>query len=101
VQQFPYNELASQLNKAYLTKNLMKMIAIKSENPFDEEPRQGYREKEMGEYLADRMSELGMEVTCRNVLPGRPNVFGTIKGTGGWPYTHVGGPHGHCALRWI
>jgi acetylornithine deacetylase len=83
--------MASLLNQTYLAKNLMEMIAIKSENPFDEEPRQGYREKEMGEYLADRMSELGMEVTCRDVLPGRPNVFGTIKGTGTGPTLMLAG----------
>jgi len=80
--QFVYDELAEQINPIFLTETLKDMIAIKSENPFDEAPRQGYREKEMGEYLEIKMAELGMEVTSRDVLPGRPNVFGTLKGSG-------------------
>jgi len=91
VEQLHYNKLANQLDRASLAKTLKEMIAIKSENPFDEEPRQGYREKEMGEYLADKMSELGMEVTCRDVSPGRPNVFGMIKGTGSGPTLMLAG----------
>ena len=54
-------------------------------------PRQGYREKEMGEYLAEKMFALGMEVESRDVLPGRPNVLGTIKGNGNGPSLMLAG----------
>ena len=75
-----FNELAAQVDQAFLTARLKDMVAIKSENPFDEAPRPGYREKEMGEYLADHMAGLGMDVTVKDVLPGRPNVFGLLRG---------------------
>lgn len=84
-------EIAGQLDRNSLARMLKEMIAIKSENPFDEEPRQGYREKEMGEYLADTMSMLGMDVESRDVLPGRPNVFGTLKGNGSSPALMLAG----------
>lgn len=86
-----YKEIVSKLDRNTLTQTLKEMIAIKSENPFDEEPREGYREKEMGEYLADKMSKLGMAVESREVLPGRPNVFGTIKGSGSGPALMLAG----------
>ena len=86
-----YNQLSRSVNPDFLCKALKEMIAIKSENPFDEAPREGYREKEMGEYFADQMSELGMEVTTKDVLPGRPNVFGHLKGAGDGPTLMLAG----------
>ena len=86
-----FRELSNQLDRVCLTTTLKEMVAIKSENPFKEEPRPGYREKEMGEYLADKMSEIGLEVTSRDVLPDRPNVFGTVKGTGDGPTLMLAG----------
>lgn len=59
------------------------MILIRSENPFYESSEAGYREKEMAEYLADRMSSLGLHVEAREVRPYRPNVFGYLNGTEG------------------
>ena len=86
-----FNELAAQVDQAFLTARLKDMVAIKSENPFDEAPRPGYREKEMGEYLADHMAELGMEVTVKEVLPDRPNVFGFLAGEGPGPRLMLAG----------
>lgn len=86
-----YDKLSEHVDQDFLTTSLKDMIAIKSENPFDEAPRAGYREKEMGEYLADRMSELGMNVTTKEVLPGRPNVFGVLKGAGSGPTLMLAG----------
>jgi acetylornithine deacetylase/succinyl-diaminopimelate desuccinylase family protein len=62
---------------------LREMVLIRSENPFDDPPRKGYREKEMAEYLAMRLSSLGMKVESREVLPDRPNVFGYLEGEEG------------------
>jgi acetylornithine deacetylase/succinyl-diaminopimelate desuccinylase family protein len=76
-----YFELIAMIDEALLAQRLREMIAIKSENPFDEQPRQGYREKEMGEYLCDAMRTLGLEVRSKDVRPDRPNVFGLRKGS--------------------
>ena len=80
-----YKSLIAGIDSVSMTKCLQEMILIRSENPFHEEPREGYREKEMGEYLSERMRALGMEVFSRNVRPGRPNVFGLIGGSSGEP----------------
>ncbi len=77
-----YTELVQEIDIRLVTEHLKTMIAIKSENPFHEDPREGYREKEMGQYYAEKMNELGVEVTTREVRPGRPNVFGYLKGKG-------------------
>jgi acetylornithine deacetylase/succinyl-diaminopimelate desuccinylase family protein len=75
-----YSELIGLLDEELLADRLREMIAIKSENPFNEEPRQGYREKEMGEYMREAMRSLGFEVRSKDVRPDRPNVFGFKKG---------------------
>jgi acetylornithine deacetylase/succinyl-diaminopimelate desuccinylase-like protein len=43
------------------------------------------RERPMAEYLAERFSELGMEVQLQDVEPDRPNVVARLQGTGGGP----------------
>jgi acetylornithine deacetylase/succinyl-diaminopimelate desuccinylase-like protein len=77
-----YSELIKGIDEENAVGLLKTMIAIKSENPFLEEPRPGYREKEMAEFLAEQMRSLGLEVTWKEIRPGRPNVFGSWKGTG-------------------
>lgn len=86
-----FNELSQQIDRGLLVATLKEMIALKSENPFDEAPREGYREQEMGDYLAEQMSALGMEVTVKEIAPGRPNVFGFLKGSGGGPTLMLAG----------
>lgn len=78
-----YTELLQALDERFLVERLKEMIAIKSENPFDETPREGFREKEMGEYYIQQMHQLGLEVSSRDVRPDRPNIFGLRKGAGG------------------
>lgn len=75
-----FHTLIQAIDERFLVERLKEMIAIKSENPFDEEPRAGYREKEMGQYYAEMMRGLGLEVDYKYVQPGRPNVFGYRKG---------------------
>ena len=86
-----YSELLQALDERFLAERLKEMIAIKSENPFDEAPREGFREKEMGEYFSQQMCELGMEITSRDVRPDRPNVFGLRKGAGHGPTLMLAG----------
>jgi len=40
-------------------------------------------EKEIAEYLGGEFAKLGMQVEYQEVEEGRPNVIGTLKGTGG------------------
>src|ERR687891_1695613 len=40
-------------------------------------------EKEVAEYLGGEFEKLGMQVEYQEVEEGRPNVIGTLKGTGG------------------
>jgi acetylornithine deacetylase/succinyl-diaminopimelate desuccinylase family protein len=75
-----FSQLAKGISEQNLVELLKEMISIKSENPFNEEPRPGYREKEMAEFLGDHMSQLGLEVEFRSIRQGRSNVFGRLKG---------------------
>ena len=77
-----YNELTQAIDERCTVECLKEMVAIRSENPFDDEPREGYREKEMGLYFAEKMSAYGLEVELRDVCADRPNVFGYRKGNG-------------------
>jgi acetylornithine deacetylase len=76
-----FDKLADNIDQKRLAESLSELVAIQSENPFDAEPRKGYREKEIGEYYSEIMNQLGLDVTCKEVQPGRPNVFGFRKGT--------------------
>ena len=72
-------------NAERLSKDLCEMIAISSINPFDEVPIPGFREAEMGEFLLGKLNELGLQTVHEDVAPGRPNVWGTLKGRGDGP----------------
>ena len=54
-----------------IAKNLADIVSITGE------------EKEVAEYLGGEFERLGMEVQYQEVEEGRPNVIGTLKGTGG------------------
>ncbi len=77
--------LAGKLDKLALIRRLCDMIAIPSENPFDQAPSLGYREQEMGDYLLQRLKELSFEVDSHELSPGRRNVWGRLKGKGNGP----------------
>jgi acetylornithine deacetylase len=62
---------------------LQEMILIRSENPFHDPPAPGFREKEMADYLAERMTSMGLEVEQKEDRPERPNVFGYLPGKEG------------------
>jgi acetylornithine deacetylase/succinyl-diaminopimelate desuccinylase family protein len=79
------------LDQDRLVSDLSEMIKIPSINPFEGDARPGYREKEMAEFYLDRMSDLGLETGCREVSPGRPNVWGVLKGKGEGPSLMLSG----------
>lgn len=77
-----FNKLANNIEQKRLVESLCELVAIRSENPFDSEAREGYREKEIGEYYSEMMNQLCLDVKYSEVQPGRPNVFGFRKGSG-------------------
>lgn len=83
--------LYSKINQSRMVEDLTTMISIPSMNPFQQEVRKSYREKEMAEFYCDRMSDLGLEVGSRDVVPGRPNVWGVLKGRSSGPSLMLSG----------
>lgn len=77
-----YTELLQEIRPEKVVEHLKTMIAIKSENPFHEESRRGYRELEMANYYAEQMAHYGLEIERWEVRPGRPNIFGHLRGSG-------------------
>ena len=75
-----FKKVEKAIDREWMFHVLREMILIRSENPFDEPPREGYREKEMADYLSGHLSALGLKVETREVRSGRPNVFGTLRG---------------------
>ena len=71
--------------------DLREMIAIPSVNPFDNSVRAGFREQEMAAFYLERMSALGMDIDSCEVAPGRPNVWGVLKGQGDGPSLMLSG----------
>lgn len=61
-----------------LAKNLAGIVSITGE------------EKAVAEYLGGEFARLGMEVKYQEVEEGRPNVIGTLKGSGGGRSPHRG-----------
>jgi len=68
-----------------LITDLTEMIATPSVNPFDDPPTQGQREQEFAEYLLGKFTDLGLETGRREVVSGRPNVWGRLKGRSDGP----------------
>jgi acetylornithine deacetylase len=70
---------------ARLAATLAELIRIPSVNPFERPTRAGHREQELALDLIARLSALGLETGQREVAPGRPNIWGRLKGSGGGP----------------
>ncbi len=79
------------VDRARLVCRLSEMIAIASINPFDASPRAGFREQELAEYYLEQMSSLGMEVGQREIVTGRSNVWGRLKGSSDGPTLMLSG----------
>ncbi|MBS1202902.1 MAG: Acetylornithine deacetylase, partial [Chromatiaceae bacterium] len=78
-----FEDVQTAIDREWMFQILQEMILIRSENPFDDPPREGYREKEMADYLAGHLYSLGLKVETREVRPDRPNVFGSLNGKQG------------------
>ncbi len=64
-----------------LAQLLSQLVAIDSVNP-DLVPG-GNGEAELARFVAGWLERAGLEVTLQEAAPGRPNVIGVVKGTGG------------------
>lgn len=74
-----------QANETRLAQTLMDLIRIPSVNPFEAQPCTGQREQEVADNLISQFQELGLETGWREVVPGRPNIWGRLKGSGDGP----------------
>jgi acetylornithine deacetylase/succinyl-diaminopimelate desuccinylase family protein len=83
--------LCAGIDQQRIIEDLEAMISIPSMNPFQQEVRKDYREQEMAEFYCDRMSDLGLDVGVREVVPGRPNVWGVLKGGANGPSLMLAG----------
>ena len=81
----------NELDRDRVISDLREMIAIPSVNPFDGATRAGSREQEMAAFYHERMAALGMDVDSCEVAPGRPNVWGVLKGQGNGPTLMLSG----------
>lgn len=78
-----YGKLEKGIDADWIRQVLQEMVSIRSENPFYGPPEAGFREKEMADYLKNRMSSLNLRTEQQEVRPHRPNVFGHLNGTEG------------------
>ena len=62
-------QLCNGIDTQRIIDDLQAMIAIPSMNPFRQAPRKDYRERELAEYYADRMSDLGLDVAGIELSP--------------------------------
>ena len=69
------------IDEKYVVETLQRLVQINSTNPTLDAANAG--EGEIGTALAELVAELGMAVTVHEVVPGRPNVIGILKGSGG------------------
>ncbi len=88
---YPLQALLEQVAQGSIVDLLREMIAIPSVNPFDEPANEDCRELEIADYYQSRMDHLGLLTSRRNVVSGRPNIFGRIKGNGTGPCIMLAG----------
>ena len=69
------------VDRERLLATLQEMIRIESVNPSLVEGGSG--ERRIAAWLAERLSALGLETRLHEIAPGRFNVVGVLKGTGG------------------
>ncbi len=73
------------MDKAYITQTLQKLVQINSVNPSLETDGKG--EVEIGSFIAEELKKFGIKPIIDEIVPGRINVTGIIKGSGTAPAT--------------
>jgi len=69
------------IDEQYVTETLQRLVQINSTNPTLDAANAG--EGEIAAALAELVAELGMEVAVDEVVSGRSNVVGILRGSGG------------------
>ncbi|MFN2234854.1 MAG: M20/M25/M40 family metallo-hydrolase, partial [Anaerolineales bacterium] len=70
-----------KIEQPYTLQTLKDLVRINSINPVLSPDGKG--ETEIGSYIADSLNGLGLQVTTYPIEPGRVNVVGILKGSGG------------------
>jgi len=68
------------IDETYLTTLTQEMVRINSINP--SLAPEGKGEAKIGAYVAERLNDIGLEVTTHEIEPRRVNVVGVLKGSG-------------------
>ena len=68
------------IDRDYIIQTLQDLVRINSVNPLLSANGKG--EAELGAYIANALSTLGVPVTIHEIKPGRVNVIGVLKGVG-------------------
>ncbi len=68
------------IDRDYIIQTLQELVRINSVNPLLSANGKG--EAELGAYVANALSTLGVPVTTHEIQPGRVNVVGVLKGVG-------------------
>lgn len=68
------------IDKDFTIRTLQKLVNINSVNPSLDDSGKG--ELEIGHYIASVLQEMGIEAEVEELLPGRLNVTGYLKGSG-------------------
>ena len=76
----PKRKMNLQIDRDYLVKTLVDLVQIDSTNP--SLSPDGAGEAEIGAYVADVLSDLGLAVTAYEIAPKRVNVVGHLPGQG-------------------
>ncbi|MEM7336625.1 MAG: ArgE/DapE family deacylase [Chloroflexota bacterium] len=72
--------MSIMIDEAYLTQTLVDLVQIDSRNPSLTPGVPG--EAEIGDYIAQALRQLGLDVEIEELAPSRVNVIGTLKGAG-------------------
>jgi len=75
------NKTTPLISPEYLEKTLTALVQINSINP--DLSQEGVGEDQISAYLAEELGSCGMQVERRKLAPGRYNVIGVRKGSGG------------------
>jgi acetylornithine deacetylase len=70
-----------EIDRVELLENLQELIRINSVNPSLIEGGKG--EAEIAQYIGKYLGNFGLEIRYQEIEPGRMNVIGVLKGTGG------------------
>ncbi|HEY6114352.1 MAG TPA: M20 family metallopeptidase [Candidatus Dormibacteraeota bacterium] len=70
--------VGAHLSPARTAAILADLVRARSQNPMDGEAA-------VADYITEFLRRVGLEVTSPEVLPGRPNVVGRLRGSGGGP----------------